>query len=236
MTPYGLGLLSFFEGHTGAQIIIRRDDGIEIPLPASHFFRSASQFTPIENKAIKKSYGQILDIGAGTGIHSLALQASGFTVTAIDIDPNAVRIMAARGVKTAFRADMSDYEGGPFDTILLLGHGIGITGTIDGLQRFLVRARQLTRKGGQVLLDSLDVRKTTDEGNLNYHKRNVLAGRYVGETRIQAEFRGLKGPFFNWLHIDPVTLAEYAGKEGWNCEILLNEDSGEYLARLVRDP
>lgn len=54
------------------------------------------------------------------------------------------------------------FLGGPFDSILLLGHGIGMVEDLPGLDRFLGHARRLTGNAGQLLPHSLDVRQTED--------------------------------------------------------------------------
>ena len=234
MTPHGLALKAYFEGQMTAEITVRRDDGFEATLAARHFFRTAAEFSSLETTTLGLCRGHILDIGAGSGIHSLALQSAGLTVTAIDISPEAVDIMIRRGVKDIQQADMLNYQGGPFETLLMLGHGIGITGDLEGLDKFLIHAHNLVTSDGQILLDSLDVSRSHDENNLSYHNANRLAKRYIGETRIQMEYLGIKGPYFGWLHVDSLTLSEHAGKAGWNCEVILEEESGEYLARLLQ--
>jgi hypothetical protein len=155
-------------------------------------------------------------------------------VTAIDINVQALDIMVQRGVRVAHHADVFKYQGGPFDTLLLLGHGIGIVENLDGLSRFLVHARSLIRSNGQVLLDSLDVSRSCDTKNLAYHAANRCSGRYIGEIRIQIQFEGRQGPFCGWLHVDSKTLTDHAERTGWTCETVEEQDSGEYLARLVR--
>jgi SAM-dependent methyltransferase len=234
MTPHGLALLAYFRGETSAQIAIRRDDGHEGPLPVSQFFRSPDEFIPIEVAAIESCQGSVLDIGAGTGIHSLVLQSQGRSVTAIDISPQAVEIMTERGIADVRRVDVFDFEEGPFDTLLTLGHGIGMVEDIPGLARFLVHAHRLTSAQGQILLHSLDVSETDDPDHLAYHECNRRAGRYIGESRLQFEYRGHVGPYCGWLHVDPQTLCTQAGHAGWECEIVLEEGNGDYLARLTR--
>jgi SAM-dependent methyltransferase len=233
MTPYGLALLAYFEGETSAQVVIRRDDGFEASLPASHFFRSPSEFSPIEVAALELCRGHVLDIGAGSGLHSLDLLSRGRTVTAIDISPQAVEIMSQRGVGDVHCTDVFEFQGGPFDTLLMLGHGIGIVEDLDGLSSFLAGARGLIRSDGHLLVDSHDVRRTTDPGHLTYHESNRLAGRYFGATRVQFEYAGRTGPYCGWLHVDPQTLQLQAESAGWRCELPLQEDDGDYLARLT---
>jgi SAM-dependent methyltransferase len=234
LIPYGLGLQAYHSGQSEARLIIRRDDGLEVPLPASHFFRPPVEFSPIELAALERCRGHVLDIGAGSGLHSLVLQTEGMAVTAIDISPEAVEVMAQRGVRDVRCGDILGFPGGPFDTLLMLGHGVGIVEDLPGLDRFLAHARKLVRDNGQLLLHSLDVRQTEDPKNLAYHESARRAGRYIGEIRLQMEYEGEVGPYCGWLHVDPQTLRERAGPVGWRCETILVQEGGDYLARLTR--
>ena len=232
MAPHGKALLSFFEGDQSADLIIRRDDGLESTLPVRHFFRSPAEFTRLEFAALERCNGTILDVGAGAGLHSLVLQERGFDVTAIDIDHNAVKIMKYRGVLNAQCMDVFEYEGPAVDTVLLLGHGIGMVETLAGLDRFLPFMSTRVAPRGRILLDSLDVRTTSDPRHLAYQANNRLAGRYIGETRLQFEYRGVEGPSCGWLHVDAEMLAEIADRSGWSCRVIEQLESGEYLAQL----
>jgi 2-polyprenyl-3-methyl-5-hydroxy-6-metoxy-1,4-benzoquinol methylase len=231
MMPHGLALLAYFTGETDTRLTIRRDDGFEDPVPVSHFFRPPTEFSPLEVAALERCQGHVLDIGAGSGLHALVMQSQGLHVTAIDISPQAVDIMAERGVQDVQRADVFQFDGGPFDTLLMLGHGIGMVQGLSGLDRFLGHAHQLTSTEGQVLIHSVDVRQTDDPIHLAYHETNRQQGRYVGMIRIQFEFQGQTGPYCDWLHVDPQTLRQHAVSMGWTCEVL-SEQHGEYVARL----
>ena len=188
MEPHGLAMEAFFDGDTNAELSVCRDDGLEESIPVRHFFRHASQFTPVENAALELCRGLVLDVGAGSGLHSLLLQEKGVRVTSIDISPHAVKIMKQRGVKDARCADIFEFQGGPYHTLLLLGHGIGMAGTIAGLDCFLAHAQGLVSADGQVLLDSLDVRATDNPNHMAYQEANREAGRYVGENRLRFHF------------------------------------------------
>jgi len=50
---------------------------------------------------------------------------------------------------------------------------------------------------------------------------------------MQFEYKGAKGEWYDWLHVDPGTLTEHASQEGWKCEIILKEKEGDYLACLT---
>jgi SAM-dependent methyltransferase len=232
MKPFGLSLLSYYEGAHEAVLMVRRDDGFESAVPVKHFFRSEVDFGAIERSAIEQCYGHVLDVGSGTGVHSIILESKGFNVTAIDITSEAVDIMNRRGFRGGVQGDIFEYRGGPFDTIIMLGHGTGIVGDLFGLSRFLKHARNLAKPAGQLLLDSLDVSRSQEPADLAYHMKNREAGRYIGEIKMQFEFQGQAGPFCYWLHIDQGTLKEYARAAGWDCDIILGNENGEYLARL----
>ncbi len=233
MILHGKALFDYHNGDRTAEIILRRDDGFETALPAGIFFRPESEFFPVEIEAIHQSKGHVLDIGAGSGIHSLVLQSRGLMVTAIDIDTNAVNIMNDNGVKDARCADVMHFQGGPYDTLLMLGHGIGMTENIHGLELFLDHAAGLIGENGQLLINSVDVGRTDDPVHLKYHQENKRKGRYIGEVIMQFEYKGELSPFFGWLHIDPQTLQKHAGIENWETEILYQDEGGEYLARLT---
>ena len=234
LEPHGLALRDYFRGNTSATLIIRRDDGVETALPVGHFFRAPDAFSAIENMALGLCKGRVLDMGAGSGLHSLVLQAKGLSVTAVDINHHAVNIMSERGLVDVRCADIFHFTGGPFDTLLMMGHGIGMVETIAGLGRFLQHAGGLLAEGGQVLLDSVDVRKTADPAHFAYQEANRQAGRYVGEIRLQFEYQGQVGPTCGWLHVAGETLGTHARRANWRCEVVLQEQPGDYLARLTK--
>jgi hypothetical protein len=158
---------------------------------------------------------------------------SGPAVQAIDVSPEAVKIMSKRGVKECQQVDVFKFHEGPFDTLLLMMHGVGMVGDLAGLDRFLDHALTLIKPDGQLLFDSLDVRCTDDPRHLAYQEANRRAGRYFGEIRIRFEYKGQTGPFFGWLHVDSETLADRAEKNGWFCRVVGRENGGDYLAQLT---
>lgn len=233
MAPFAHALEAFFAGDDGASVIIRRDDGLEVPLPARHFFRTEAELSAIDRHALDECRGRVLDAGAGAGVHSLLLQARGLAVTALDVSPPLIEIMRRRGVRDVVCADIRTWSGGPFDTMLLLGHGTGIVGERAALEAFLAHVHGLLAPGGCILLDSTDVTRTDDPRHLAYQEANRRAGRYPGEIRMGFEHAGEVGPFGPWLHVDSATLGRAARAAGFSPEILIEEVTGEYLARLA---
>jgi SAM-dependent methyltransferase len=234
MKPFGLALLDFWKGDKSTRFTLIRDDGFAEELPISDFFRGPGEFAGLENRALDLCRGHVLDVGAGAGHHSLVLQRRGLRVCAIDISAGAVQVMREEGVADVREADVLQFDGGRFDTILMLGHGIGMAEDIDGLRRLLSHLGILLRPGGQVLVDSMDCRATGDPRHLAYHEANRKAGRYFGEVRLQLQFVSQTGPVYGWLHVDPETLTNEASA-GWTTEIVRQEADGNYLARLTRE-
>ncbi len=161
-------MLAYIQGDAAAQFLIRRDDGLEESLPVAHFFRTPKEFSSIEQAALDRCRGRVLDIGAGSGLHSLCLQERGFTVSAIDLSPQAVDIMNERGVLDVRQEDILQLHNETYNSLLLLGHGIGMAENLSGLDRFLEHARSLTATDGQLFIHSLDVSKTDDPRHLDY--------------------------------------------------------------------
>ena len=232
MTVHGSSLLDYHHGNSDAQVLIRRDDGFESILPVKIFFRSEDEFLPHEIEALNRCHGHVLDIGAGSGIHSLVLQSRGLFVTALDLSIESIEIMKERGVKDVICADIMSFENGPYDTLLLLGHGIGMVEDIAGLNRFLRQAHQLLHHDGHILLNSVDVRATNESIHLEYHKANQRAEKYFGEIRVQFVYKDEASPHVGWLHVDPQTLSDLAAQESWNTKIISKSEGGEYLAQL----
>ena len=233
MRPFGLALLDFHKGDKSARTTLIRDDGFAEELPISHFFRGPDEFTSLEKRALDLCRGHVLDVGAGAGHHSVVLQRRGLPVCAIDISPEAVQVMREEGVADARAADVLQFHGGRFDTILMLGHGIGMAEDIDGLRILLRHLCVLVGPGGQVLADFVDPRVTSEPLHLAYHEANRKAGRYFGEVHLQVRFKGQTGPVYGWLLIDPETLTREASALGWTTEIVLQEADGSCLARLT---
>lgn len=99
----------------------------EDEMPVKELFRTFDTMPPLEQTALRMAQGRILDVGAGSGCHSLALQTMGKDVCAIDISPLSVEVMRERGVKDVRLANLFGNEPlGTFDTILMLMNGSGI--------------------------------------------------------------------------------------------------------------
>ncbi len=231
--PCGLALWDYFNGRGDEVLSFRRDDGEVREIPVEAFFRASTAYA-IDQKALEMCRGRVLDVGAGTGLHSLVLQSEGLEVCAIDVLPEACEIMRRRGVEDVHCADFRGFTPSRrFDTILILGRGLYMVETLAGLDRFLEGLRQHLMPQGQVLLSSLDVRCAASATDLRYQERLENSGRYFGELRMQFEYQNQAGPMFPVLYVDPETLDAHASASGWSCEIACREEDGNYLGKLT---
>lgn len=217
--PHGAALLDYWAGDRDA-LLACEQDGERDDVPAAFWFRELDD--AMELAALALARGRVLDVGAGTGIHTLELERRGVAVTAIDVAPDCVEIMRQRGVRDAQVADLYGFSGGPFDTVICLCNGLDKVGRLADLPRFLDRMRALVAPGGQLLADSFDLRGT----------RRRADGRYCGEMDLVFEYRGRRGAPFSVLQVDPDTLREHAERAGWGMEIVV-QDGNRYLARLT---
>ncbi len=203
----------------------------EDEIPVATLFRTRDEMPAIEQEALKVASGHILDVGAGAGCHTLALQAMEKRVTTIDISPLAVETMRQRGVKDVHEQDFFSLDG-QFDTILMLMNGIGIVGTVSRLPAFFMQVDHLLAPGGQLLCDSSDLCYLYEDEDGIIDLTGVEG--YYGELTYRMQYKAVKGEPFPWLFIDPETLREQAAAHGFYCDILVRGEHYDYLARLTR--
>lgn len=227
--PHGAAMLDYERGVTDAMLICEQD-GERDDVPAAFWFRT--DIDPLEAAALDLCHGRILDVGGGSGVHALLLQERGHAVTAIDVDTAAVAIMSRRGVRDARQANLFAFEGGPFDTILSICNGLDKVGRLADLPRFLDRMQVLLAPGGQLIVDSFDLRVGADAAAQARIATKTANGRYFGEVDLRFSYGGLIGAPFTVLHVDAETLADAARTAGFVCDVLQRR-AGHYLARLA---
>ena len=195
-------------------------------MPVDIYFRNEDEMPELELKAISLCKGKVLDVGAGVGSHALVLQSRGFDVTGMDISAAAVGIMKQRGLKKSIEGNILTYKGEAYDTLLFMMNGIGLTGSVGGLKSFLKHVKMLLNPGGQLVFDSSDL-------SYLYQEVAFPLNGYYGEVSFRYEYKSIKGNWFKWIYVDQKTLAEIAKGQGWHTEIIFEDDSDQYLARLT---
>ena len=156
MDPMGRAIADYYKTKKASKLSVFSPMFEEDEIPLATLFRNYEDMPGIEQKALGMATGKTLDVGAGSGCHSLVLQERGIDVTAIDISPLSVETMRQRGVKKVLEQDFFTLEG-QFDTILMLMNGIGIVGRLGRMPRFFKQLDKILAPGGQVLCDSSDI-------------------------------------------------------------------------------
>ena len=242
--PMGAAILDFQQHGKAARLRVLSSMFEEDEMPVKHLFRSTREMPMLEQKALQLAKGRVLDIGAGAGCHALALQEKGLAVKAIDISPLSCEAMKLRGVKDAECINLFDphlssgnhsgenqeqFEGG-FDTILLLMNGTGIAGKIEHLPALFQRLKALLNPGGQILIDSSDLKYIyeNEDGSFDIN----LNGAYYGEVDYQMIYKDVKGDRFDWLYVDFPLLKSIAESCGLHGELVAEGEHYDYLARI----
>lgn len=231
--PMGAAIYDFHRNGSADVLKVYSSDFDDDEIPVSDLFREYEDMPYIERVALDQAAGRVLDVGAGSGCHSLALAKAGKESVAIDISPLSVEVMRERGVDARLVNLYDESFAEKFDTVLMLMNGTGIIGTLENMETFFTRIRQLLNPGGSVLIDSSDLRYLFEEedGSLMID----LADDYYGLVDYQMQYKDVIGEPFDWLYVDFDTLAYYAEENGFMAEMVANGEHYDYLARLTLD-
>lgn len=222
----GQAIFNHYHNLPTGKLWINNKYGPKEEMPIDTYFRGEEDMPDIEFMALEQCRGKVLDIGAGAGSHSLLLQEQGLAVTALDISPLCVTVMNERGVTDTIEGDIFTYNKAKYDTLLLLMNGIGLAGTIVQLKKLLLHLKTLLNKDGQILFDSSDI--------AYLYEGNLPKQGYYGEIQYQYSYKKLKTEWFNWLYVDEHTLQQIAIETGFNMEVLIEDEFGQYLTRLTQ--
>ncbi|WP_419175368.1 class I SAM-dependent methyltransferase [Desulfosediminicola sp.] len=227
--PLGAMMLAHLDGTTSVSLEVESTTLEMSTMTGEVMFRDYEQMDELEKKALSLCKGKVLDVGAGSGSHSLFLQQHGLAVDAIDISPGAVEVMQRRGVKNVAHTDLYSIEKGEYQTLLFLMNGLGLCGTLEGLRTMLCHAATIITEGGQIIADSTDLSSLYAEVDEEFRFEDDV---YYGETEFVMRFGSIVSEPFPWLYVDFATLLEVAEGCGLGCEKLLFLDDNRYLVRL----
>jgi SAM-dependent methyltransferase len=230
---FGKAILDYQTGNNPQNLITETSISEEDEMSVAYLFRDYKEMPKLEKKALKMAKGRVLDIGCGAGSHSLYLQNEAkLDVTAIDISPSAIKACKLRGIKNTIAGDVMQLENEKFDTLLLLMNGAGMCGRLSRISDFLQKLKYLLNPGGQILLDSSDIIYMFDEDE-DGGKWIPTDMEYYGEVIFNIAYKGEKEEPFNWMYIDYNTLQNAAHANGLNCELVLEGEHYDYLAKLT---
>ncbi|WP_264559656.1 class I SAM-dependent methyltransferase [Flavobacterium sp. N2270] len=230
---FGKAILDYQTNNNPEDIITETSISEADEMSVAYLFRDFKEMPKLEQKALQLTKGKVLDVGCGAGSHALYLQNERkFEVTAIDISENAIEACKLRGLKNAEIVNVLDLDASEkFDTILLLMNGTGIFGKLNQISTYLQKLKILLNEGGQILIDSSDIIYMFDQDEDGAYEIN--ANGYYGELTFSLEYKGEKEDEFDWLYLDYNTLQNAAHANGLECELILEGEHFDYLARLT---
>lgn len=177
-----------------------RSNGKDIVMPAKGWERIYQERGELHFSVLPKikrasalfktrGYKDILDLGCGTGRHSIFLAKKGFNVYATDISPTGIKIARkkaeALGLKDInFKQhDMRSipFSGGFFDAVICtwaIHHG-----TLDEIQKAIDEIYRVLRPNGMVITDLLSV-DTESYGLGEEIEKNTFIGKKTIEEDV----------------------------------------------------
>ena len=225
----GNALLDYQNGLYTEDIITSTSISDEDVLPLPYLFRSFKEMPKLEKQALKRCKGSVLDVGCGAGSHSLYLQEKGFQVKAIDISKGAIEVAQHRGVLNTEVKDILD-ETDTFDTILLLMNGTGIFQELIQVSKYLTHLKSLLKPNGQILIDSSDIKYMYEDEDGGFWMD--AHSNYYGELDYFLKYKGKKEDPMKWLYLDFDTLKLACKTVGLHCDLVLEGEHFDYLAKL----
>ena len=227
----GRAIFDYYNTKKAGKLRVLSSMFYEDEIPVSTLFRTFAEMPIQEQKAIELCRGKVLDVGAGSGCHSIVIKERGLEPVAIDISELSVEVMKDRGIDARNINFFDETFAEKFDTILFAMNGIGIVGKTERLPDFFRSIKRLLAPGGQVLLDSSDIKYIfmDEDGSMDID----LAAGYYGEIDYKMRYKNITGEPFDWLYIDFDTLSMYAEEHGFCCEKCIDGEHYDYLARIT---
>ena len=227
---FGKALLDFQNGNYSEDIVTSTNISDEDVLPLPYLFRKFKDMPKLEQKALKLCKGSVLDVGCGSGSHSLHLQEKAVQVKAIDISKGAIEVAKQRGILNAEVISLID-ETETFETVLLLMNGTGIFQELTQVSKYLSHLKSLLKPNGQILIDSSDIKYMYEDEDGGYWMD--MNSSYYGELDYFLSYKGEKEEPMKWLYLDFESLKLACETVGLKCELVLEGEHFDYLARIT---
>ncbi|MCP4904539.1 MAG: class I SAM-dependent methyltransferase [bacterium] len=227
--PLAAALVDHHRTGRPRRVVATRADGASFEIETEEYFTLEGRLAELDQIALDRCRGRVLDVGAGAGRHARALAARGLEVVAIDVSPLAVSLCRGRGVGDARILDVMEIDSesglGQFDTLFFGMQTIGVAGGVETLRRLLERLKSVLAPGGELVVDSSELREAWQGDEADTRPTR-------GEIVLSTRYRGWRGEPFAWLYLSEQDLRSVASEAGFGMETLGRVERGEYLAAL----
>ncbi len=216
MGIFGEALKAYSQGDK-AKFYLKSDSGELFEHGLNRYFRKTSQLSKSERKLISLSYGDILDVGCGTGNY-IPLLAKRGKVMGIDISPNIIEVAKKNGCKNCKVADIFTYQTSKkYDTITFLENNLGIGGNVDKTKKLLEKISNLLKRDGQILAIT----------------RRVPNKKYVA-VELKPVWKNKVGPKFGWINFNTNFLSDLCEPAGLHLKVL-HGNKHSHLIKIVKN-
>lgn len=228
---FGSAFEHYFDSGDDTPIEVCINGEAQDPMPPSYFFRSFDQMPKLEQTALKRCRGRVLDVGAAAGCHSLWLQEKGFQVVALEKSAGACKVLRKRQIQEVVNAEFSAYRpDAPFDTILFMMNGLGMGQNISGFIDVLKQAKSLLSPDGEIIGDTSDICYFF-EGITPIKKGRPEAtfkDQYYGIADFEIAYKA-RSEKFRWMYPDPQLVVQCAEVAGLNATCIGTGKHYDYL-------
>jgi SAM-dependent methyltransferase len=200
------------------------------------YFAPYTKWSRAEKTAVSYTKGTVLDIGCGAGRHSLWLEERGQQVTAIDASFLATEVAKLRGVKDVRCLPVeriTDIEDVRYETVLMLGNGFGLFGTVSKARRLLKQLAKLTTPDGIIIADSTDP-KYLDKEVFRDSTVPENPKRLSGQMRIRYRYRDGATPWFDFSYVSLGEIERIIKGTGWVLQKHIKGTYGHYAVVLSK--
>lgn len=241
---FGNALMAYLLGNETHYAIEREDGYLDIGSLA-HYFDPYEQWSRIEKTMPDFVKGRVLDIGCGAGRHSIYLQNLGHEVVGIDASPIAIEVAKQRGLKNGIPISIDELieldspNLGIFDSIIMMGHNIGLLHNFETGKKILSRFAEITSPTARIIGTTRDLGITIKPHHLTYQENNLARGRMRGQIRFRIRHEMFATSWYDYLFVSENELRELAHGTGWKLKTTIYGDGGfggiSYLAVLCKE-
>ncbi len=183
-------------------------DGFELDKRSiSVYIQGFKEWAKIEKRILSNLKGKILDLGAGTGRHSIYLQRKGCDIYALDLSPLAIKIMKNRGIKNTCELDWMEIDKKfkkEFDYVLMMFNNFGMVGNEKGIKKILKKVEKITKKNGKFIISTVDPEK--------------LGGGEFSKFPLIIEYKNMVSEISEMILMSPKYLEILLEKTNWEIQ------------------